>query len=145
MMRNTLNSLFKYCGINSEVEPCPGDAVEKVEEVTSATAEPDDSPLSKQLSKKSEIKINKLDLQEAKSSEGSKVDLGGLMSRYPGLLLAASKDAKENEMEALGSPTEPEESRNRRNRRSSDMSAATNKDEISGGSFMKRQEKESFF
>ena len=110
-----------------------GDAVEKVEEVTSATAEPDDSPLSKQLSKKSEIKINKLDLQEAKSSEGSKVDLGGLMSRYPGLLLAASKDTKEKEKEALGSPTEPEGRRSRRNRRSSDMSAATNKDEISGG------------
>ena len=115
---------------------------EKVDEVTSAAAEPadDDSTLSKaeaskSLSKKLEIKINKLDLQEAmpKSNEGSKVDLGGLMSRYPGLLLAASKDTKEKEKEALGSPTEPEGRRSRRNRRSSDMSA-TNKDEIAGGS-----------
>ena len=115
------------------------DADEKVEEqVTSVAAEPDDSSLSKAdgskpLSKKLEIKINKLDLQEAKSSEGSKVDLGGLMSRYPGLLLAASKDTKEKEKEALGSPTEPEGRRTRRNRRSSDMSAS-NKDEIAGGS-----------
>ena len=113
---------------------------EKVEEVTSAPVEPDESELSKAdtskpLSKKLEIKINKLDLQEAmpKSSESSKVDLGGLMSRYPGLLLAASKDTKEKEKEALGSPTEPEGRRTRRNRRSSDMSA-TNKDEIAGGS-----------
>ena len=114
---------------------------EKVEEVTTEAAEPaDDSTLSKadaskSLSKKLEIKINKLDLQDAmpRSNEGSKVDLGGLMSRYPGLLLAASKDTKEKEKEALGSPTEPEGRRSRRNRRSSDMST-TNKDEIAGGS-----------
>ena len=85
-------------------------------------------PGSKSISKKLEIKINKLDLQEAmpKSSEVSNVDLGGLMARYPGLLLAASKENKEKEEE--GSPVEPEGRRSRRNRRSSDMSGA-NKDE----------------
>ena len=48
------------------------------------------------------------------------------MARYPGLLLAASKENKEKEEE--GSPVEPEGRRSRRNRRSSDMSGA-NKDE----------------
>ena len=107
---------------------------EKVEEVTSETVEPEDSPSSnadeskQQPARKLEIKINKLDLQqEPKSSEGSKVDLGGLMSKYPGLVLAASKDTKE----AQGSPTEPEGRRSRRNRRSSELSA-THKDEIGG-------------
>ena len=107
---------------------------EKVEEVTRETVEPEDSPSSnadeskQQPARKLEIKINKLDLQqEPKSSEGSKVDLGGLMSKYPGLVLAASKDTKE----AQGSPTEPEGRRSRRNRRSSELSS-THKDEIGG-------------
>merc|ERR1712083_100039 len=51
------------------------------------------SPSSVDMTKKLEIKINKLDLQDKalpESSTGKQVDLGGLMSRYPGLLLATT-------------------------------------------------------
>ena len=88
-------------------------------------------PSSVDMTKKLEIKINKLDLQDKalpESTSGSQVDLGCLMSRYPGLLLATTT-AKEKEKEAVSSPTEPEGRRSKRNCKSSDISNSNIVDE----------------